>query len=233
MKYNRIVLKISGEALAPAGAGGIEAAALKPVIEQIGSIARQSVQIAMVVGGGNLWRGAGKEMDRVTADYIGMMATVMNALALNEMFKAGGFASVVLSSFVIPQVTEFYRKSVAVDYLKKNVIVICAGGTGNPFFTTDTTAALRAAELEADVLLKATQVDGVYDADPKTNPSASRYDVLNFDEALRKNLKIMDMTAFSLCRDNRIPVIIFDFYKKGNLIRVLQGDKVGTLVSSL
>jgi uridylate kinase len=231
MKYHRVLLKLSGETLAGNGGTGILVPSLQTVAEEIAATRADGAQLAVVIGAGNLWRGAGKEIDRVTADYMGMLATVMNSLALREVLKSRGIPAVVMSAFEVSKLAELYVRDRAVEYLEAGQVVILAGGTGNPYFTTDTTAALRAAEIGAEVVLKATQVDGVYSDDPKKNPKAVRYDQISFDDAIAQRLRIMDMSAFTLCRDNGIAVVVFDFYRKGNLARVLAGEAVGTRVS--
>jgi uridylate kinase len=230
MKYKRVLLKLSGETLAGAGGSGIDPESLAETAAEIKTAVDGKLQMAIVIGAGNLWRGAGKALDRVTADYMGMLATIMNALALKEALLNIGVPAVVRSAFEVSKVAGLYVRDEAVEQLNAGKIVFLAGGTGNPFFTTDTTAALRAAEIGADVLLKATQVDGVYDADPRQNPSARRYDTVSFDEAITKQLKVMDTAAFSLCRDNNIPIMVFDFHKKDNLRKAVAGEKTGTLV---
>ncbi|MCX5778349.1 MAG: UMP kinase [Elusimicrobia bacterium] len=230
MKYKRMVLKLSGETLAGNDSSGITVDGLKTVSREIKAVWRTKAQIVVVIGAGNLWRGAGKSIDRVTADHMGMLATVMNALALKDALLAEGVAAAVLSAVDVPGFVARYSRDAAEAFLASGGVVICAGGTGNPFFTTDTTAALRAAELNADVLLKATQVDGVYTADPKKNVGAKKYTTLSFDDAIKKQLKIMDMAAFSLCRENGVPVIVFDFHKSGNFAKVVSGCSMGTLI---
>jgi uridylate kinase len=232
MKNKRVLLKLSGEALCGgSNSFGITPQGLSNVASEIKEAVKSGVQLSVVVGGGNFWRGASKDMDRVTADYIGMLATVMNALALADALTAKGVPAVALSAFNVSKLAQLYRRDKASDCLNDGKVVILAGGTGNPFFTTDTTAALRAVELKADIVLKATQVDGVYDSDPKKNPSAKRYDTLSFSEAIEKNLKIMDISAFSLCRENKLPIMVFDYHKSGNLAKAVCGEKIGTLVS--
>ncbi len=232
MTYKRVLLKLSGESLSGGNsAGGITPEGLSKVTTEIKEAAKNGVQMAIVIGGGNFWRGATKDMDRVTADYIGMLATVMNALALADALSAKGIPAVALSAFNVSKIAQLYTREKAVAYLNEGSVVILCGGTGNPFFTTDTTSALRALEISAEVVLKATQVDGVYDADPKKNPSAKRYDTLSFSEAIEKNLKIMDLAAFSLCRENELPVMVFDFHKTGNLAKAVAGEKIGTIVN--
>ena len=226
------MLKLSGESLSgESGCGGITPAGLEKVTAELKEAVENGAQIAIVIGGGNFWRGATKDMDRVTADYIGMLATVMNALALADALSSNGLPAVALSAFNVSKLAQLYTREKAVAYLNDGSVVVLCGGTGNPFFTTDTTAALRALEIEADILLKATQVDGVYDSDPKTNPSARRYDTLTFNEAIDKNLKVMDLSAFSLCRENKLHLMVFDFHKNGNLARAVAGVKIGTIVS--
>ncbi|MGA2090617.1 MAG: UMP kinase [Endomicrobiales bacterium] len=230
MKYKRILLKLSGETLAGDASSGINADGLKSVAREIKAVWQKKVEIAVVIGAGNLWRGAGKSIDRVTADHMGMLATVINALALKDALRVEGIGAGVFSAIDIPGFVTRYMRDSAVSFLECGNVVICAGGTGNPFFTTDTTAALRAAELEAEVLLKATQVDGVYEADPKKNPAAKKFPTLSFDDAIEKQLKIMDTAAFSLCKENDLPIIVFDFHKKGNLEKVVSGRTIGTLI---
>lgn len=231
MKYKRVLLKLSGETLGGQSGSGINAAGMANLAAEIRSALRPGVQLAVVIGGGNIWRGAGKFIERVTADYMGMLATVINALAVRDALETNGIPAKVQSAFEIAKIAEQYSPKKTVEYMKKGCVVVLAGGTGNPYFTTDTTAALRAAEIKADVLLKATQVDGVYDSDPKKNPGAKRYSALTFDEAIRKNLKVMDITAFSLCKDNELPIVVFDFHRKGNLKKALAGNRIGTLVT--
>jgi uridylate kinase len=232
MEHKRVLLKLSGESLSGGNnVGGITPEGLLSVTGEIKEAVKGGAQIAIVIGGGNFWRGATKEMDRVTADYIGMLATVMNALALADALSSKGIPAVALSAFNVSKLAQLYTREKAVAYLNDGSVVILCGGTGNPFFTTDTTAALRALEIEAGILLKATQVDGVYDADPKINPSAKRYNTLTFSEAIEKNLKVMDLAAFSLCRENNLPIMVFDFHKNGNLAKAVAGEKIGTIVN--
>ncbi|MCL2484977.1 MAG: UMP kinase [Endomicrobia bacterium] len=230
MASKRALLKLSGESLS-GSESSIDSESLKRTVSEIKSaLDTNDIQLAIVVGGGNLWRGAGKLMDRVTADKIGMLATVMNSLALNDALKSAGLKSKVFSACGVSGFAEPFDRQKAVRCIEKGYIVIFAGGTGNPFFTTDTTAALRAAEIKADMLLKATQVDGIYSADPKKDSNAVKYDSLSFPEAIEKRLKIMDPEAFSLCMQTGISISVFDFYQDGNLRKVLNGDKIGTLV---
>ena len=226
----RVLLKLSGEALTGDGVFGITTNGLKKSVQEILPAVKKGVEVAIVLGGGNIWRGAGKEMNRVAADYIGMLATVMNAIAMREALASAGVKSVVLSAIDATQIVERYSPKKAIEYLKDGYVVLLAGGTGNPYFTTDTTAALRAVELKADCVLKATQVNGVYSADPKTTPNAKMFSALSFADAIEKNLKVMDISAFALCRDNKMPIYVFNFHKKGNLLKVLSGANIGTKV---
>ena len=233
--YNRILLKISGETLKGNLESGYEAEAVNTVVKRVGAIVDEGVEVALVVGAGNVWRGVmGSEwgMDRVTADYMGMLATVMNALCLRDAFEAAGFASEVQTSIPMEPVTLRYDRIGAIKALEKGKIVIFAGGTGSPFFTTDTTASLRALEVGAEALLKATKVNGIYTEDPMKNPNAKRYETLTYDQAITEKLAVMDSTAFSMCRDNELPIIVFDFFEEGSLAKALQGDTtVATIVS--
>lgn len=233
--YSRILLKISGETLKGNLESGYEAEAVNTVVKRVGSIVDEGVEVALVVGAGNVWRGVmGSEwgMDRVTADYMGMLATVMNALCLRDAFEAAGFACEVQTSIPMEPVTLRYDRIGAIKALEKGKIVIFAGGTGSPFFTTDTTASLRALEVGAEALLKATKVNGIYSDDPMKNPDAERYETLTYDQALAENLAVMDSTAFSMCRDNQLPIIVFDFFEEDSFTKALQGDTgVATIVS--
>ncbi|MHB1592370.1 MAG: UMP kinase [Sulfuricella sp.] len=232
-KYKRILLKLSGEALMGDDSYGINRDVIERIVSEIGEVTRLGVEVAVVIGGGNIFRGvapAAAGMDRATADYMGMLATVMNALALQDAMRRAGLIARVQSALTIEQVAEPYIRGKALRYLEEGKIVIFGAGTGNPFFTTDTAAALRASEMEAQVVLKATKVDGVYTADPKTNPEATRYDRISFDEAIGKNLKVMDATALALCRDQKMPLCVFSIFKHGALKRVVLGEDEGTLV---
>ena len=233
--YNRILLKISGETLKGNLEFGYEAEAVNAVVKQVGELIDDGVEIALVVGAGNVWRGVmGSEwgMDRVSADYMGMLATVMNAICLRDAFESAGFSAEVQTSIPMEPIVNRYNRNDAVKALENGKIVIFAAGTGSPFFTTDTTASLRALEIGAEVLLKATKVDGIYNMDPNKFPDAVRYETLTYQQAITENLAIMDSTAFSMCRDNNLPIVVFDFFKEGNIAKVLQNDKsVGTLVS--
>ena len=232
--HKRILIKLSGEALMGDDAFGINQGTIERIVGEIADVARMGVQVAVVIGGGNIFRGvAGGAvgMDRATADYMGMLATVMNALALADaMNKIGHVTARVMSAISIDQVAEPYVRPKALQYLEEGKVVVFAAGTGNPFFTTDTAAALRGAEIGAELVLKATKVDGVYTADPKKDPAATRYARLSFDEAMSKNLGILDATAFALCRDQKLPIKVFSIFKPGALKAVVQGADEGTLV---
>ena len=232
--YKRILLKLSGEALMGGQSYGINPETLQSYCEDIVSVAKKNVQIAIVIGGGNIFRGlqgAAKGMDRVQGDYMGMLATVINSMALQAELEKQGMKVKLLSGLFIDPIAETTSGRKAKQYLEDGYIVIISGGTGNPFFTTDTASALRGVEINADVLLKGTRVDGVYTADPEKDPDAVKYDNITFDEAYSKNLKIMDMTAFTLCKENKLPIIVFDMNQENNLLKVVNGEKVGTLVN--
>jgi uridylate kinase len=231
--YKRILLKLSGEALMGDDSYGINRAVVERIVAEIAEVSRLGVQVAIVIGGGNIFRGmtsAEDGMDRATADYMGMLATVMNALALQDAMRRGGLISRVQSALRIDQVVEPYIRGKAIRYLEAGKIVIFAAGTGNPFFTTDTAAALRGMEMNVDIVLKATKVDGVYDCDPKKNANAIRYQKLSFDTAISQNLKVMDATALTLCRDQKLPLNVFSIFRAGALRRVVMGEDEGTLV---
>jgi uridylate kinase len=231
--YKRILLKLSGEALMGDDAFGINRATIVRMVEEIAEVTRLGVEVAIVIGGGNIFRGvAGGSvgMDRATADYMGMLVTVMNSLALADTMEKAGLVARVMSAIAIEQVVEPYVRPKALQYLEEGKVVVFAAGTGNPFFTTDTAAALRGAEIGAEIVLKATKVDGVYSADPNKDPSATRYTALTFDEAMAKNLQVMDATAFALCRDQKLPVKVFSIFKPGALRNVVLGGDEGTLV---
>ena len=231
--YKRILLKLSGEALMGEDSFGINRTVLARMVEEIKSVVELGVQVGIVVGGGNIFRGvsgATDGMDRAQADYIGMLATVMNALALQDAFERHGIFSRVQSAINMQEVSEPYIRRRAIRHREKGRVVILAAGTGNPYFTTDTTAALRACELDVDVLMKATKVDGVYDSDPVKNPDAKRYDRISYMEVLSQGLNVMDSTATSLCMDNKVPMIVFDLTVQGNIARALKGEDVGTTV---
>ena len=232
-KYQRVLLKLSGEALAGDLGYGIDPKVVDDLADQIAEIVHDGVQLAVVVGGGNIFRGvsgATEGMDRAQADYIGMLATVMNALALQDSFERHGVFSRVQSAINMQEVSEPYIRRRAIRHLEKGRVVILAAGTGNPYFTTDTTAALRACELDAECLLKATKVDGVYDSDPRENSEAQKFDRISYLDVLSRGLNVMDSTATSLCMDNHLPMIVFDLTVKGNISRALKGENVGTTV---
>ncbi len=231
--YQRILLKLSGEALMGDDAYGINRATIVRIVQEIKEVTALGCQVAVVIGGGNIFRGvAGGSvgMDRATADYMGMLATVMNSLALGDTMRQEGMTARVMSAIAIDQVCESYVRPKALQYLEEGKVVIFAAGTGNPFFTTDTAAALRGAEIGAQIVLKATKVDGIYSADPKKDPAASRYAKITFDEAISRNLAVMDATAFALCRDQKLPIKVFSIVKPGALKSVVLGSDEGTLV---
>ena len=231
--FKRILLKLSGEALMGDDQFGINRATIERIVREVAEVTHLGVEVAVVIGGGNIFRGvAGGSvgMDRATADYMGMLATVMNALALADAMNKQGLTARVMSAIAIDQVVEPYVRPKALQYLEEGKVVVFAAGTGNPFITTDTAAALRGAEIGAEIVLKATKVDGVYTADPKKDPSATRYDKLSFDDAMSQNLGIMDATAFALCRDQKLPIKVFSIFKNGGLKRVVMGEDEGTLV---
>ena len=232
-KFKRILLKLSGEALMGADSYGINHQTIAEIVNEVKSVVDMGVQVGVVIGGGNIFRGvapAARGLDRAQADYMGMLATVMNGLALQDAMRVAGIVARVQSAFNIEQVVEPYIRGRAIRYLEQGRTVIFAGGTGNPFFTTDTAAALRGAEIGAEIVLKATKVDGIYTADPKKDPSATRFDMISFDEAISRNLAIMDTTAFALCRDRKLPIKVFSIFKAGALKRVVLGENEGTLV---
>jgi len=229
--YKRVVLKISGEALAGENKFGLNEEVLSRIAKEVKEVRDLGVQIAVVVGGGNFWRGrTSKSMDRATADYMGMLATVINAMALQDAFEAVLIPTRVQTAIEMKEVAEPYIRRKAMTQLEKNEVVIFGAGTGNPFFSTDTTAALRAAEIEADVILLAKKVDAVYSDDPETNPNATKYDTLTHQEVLEKGLGVMDSTAASLCKDNNIPVHVFGLAQEGNILKAVKGEKIGTII---
>jgi uridylate kinase len=233
-KYGRILLKLSGEAIGGESGVGISPEAIQDMAQQIREVRDLGVQVVVVVGGGNIFRGLpGSErgIERATGDYMGMLATVINALALQDALEKLGVATRVQSAITMAQVAEAFIRRRAVRHLEKGRVVIFGGGTGNPYFSTDTAAALRANEIGAEVILKATKVDGIYDSDPKKNPKAKRFSQITYLEALQRQLKVMDSTAFSLCMDNKMPIIVFELFRPHNLKRVVLGEKVGTLVT--
>jgi uridylate kinase len=232
-KYRRILLKLSGEALMGNDAFGINRETLERIVNEIKMVSDLGVAVGVVIGGGNIFRGmagAASGMDRAAADYMGMLATVMNAMALADAMRQIGLPARVQSALKIEQVVESYIRGKAIRYLEDGKVVIFGGGTGNPFFTTDTAAALRGAEIGAEIVLKATKVDGVYSADPKKDPAATRFASISFDEAIGRNLAVMDSTAFALCRDQKLPINVFSIFKTGALKRVVMGEDEGTLV---
>ena len=235
-KYHRILLKISGEGLCREGGFGLEASELQGTAQQIAEVVRMGVQVAVVVGGGNFVRGetlAGAgHIQRTTADYMGMLATVMNALALQDMLETLGQPTRVASALTVSQVCEPFIRRRVIRHLEKGRVVVLAAGTGNPFFTTDTCAALRATELNADILMKATKVDGVYDSDPKKNQNAQMFDRLTYKQVITDNLRVMDMTAISLSMERKIPILVFNLKKSGNIARAVQGEQIGTLITA-
>ncbi len=235
VQYRRVLLKLSGEALMGELDYGIEPKVIQRMAAEIAAVQQKGVEIAIVIGGGNIFRGAGLAragMDRVTGDYMGMLATVMNALAIQDALEANGVFARVMSALQIHEVCEDYIRRRAVRHLEKGRVVILAAGTGNPFFTTDTAASLRAIEIGADVLLKATKVDGVYDSDPVKNPDAKRYETVSFDKVLADKLTVMDATAIVMCRDNALPLRVFDLTRANALVQAMSGDDVGTLVTA-
>jgi uridylate kinase len=233
-KYKRVLLKLSGESFCKPGGYGIDGAAVDSIAERIVQIGKLGPQIAVVVGGGNFIRGQSfsenSHIKRTTADYMGMLATIINACSLQEALEAFGQATRVLSAIEVSAMCEPFIRRRAMRHLERGRIAILAGGTGNPFFTTDTCAALRASELEADLLIKATKVDGVYSDDPKKNPDAQLYDRLSYEEVLNKNLRIMDHAAITLCRDNHVPIVVLNIFQTGNIAKALCGERVGTLI---
>ncbi|MBP6299733.1 MAG: UMP kinase [Arenimonas sp.] len=234
LKFRRVLLKLSGEALMGDGDYGIDPNIINGLAKEIIEIQQAGAEVGVVIGGGNIFRGAGLAaggMDRVTGDHMGMLATVINALAMQDALEKHGAYARVMSAIKINQICEDYIRRRAVRHLEKGRIALFAAGTGNPFFTTDSAAALRATEINAELLLKATKVDGIYDADPKKHPEAKRFDTLTYDEVISRNLQVMDTAAFALCRDNNIPLRIYNMSENGALMRILQGENIGTLVT--
>jgi len=235
MKYERILLKLSGEALMGERSYGIDPKRLESYAEDIKKIIEKGIEVAVVIGGGNIFRGlagASNGMDRVQGDYMGMLATIINGLALQSALEEAGLQTRLLTSIEMKQIAEPFIKRRAVRHLEKGRVVIFGGGTGNPYFTTDTAAVLRAIEINADVILKGTRVDGIYTSDPEKDSKAVKFEKITFKEVMSKDLKVMDMTAFTLSEENDLPIIVFDMNKKGNLLKVISGEKVGTLVNS-
>lgn len=232
-EYKRILLKLSGEALMADKSHGIDPQRLQDYIDEVIEVAETGCQVGIVIGGGNIFRGlSGVDagFDRVKGDYMGMLATVINGLALASAFESRGKKARLFTSIRMEPVAEFYYKPKVIEALEAGEIVIFSGGTGNPYFTTDTTSTLRAVEMEAEVMLKGTRVDGVYTADPEKDPTAEKYGELSFDEALQKELRILDLTAFTMCKENNLPIIVFNMNEKGNLKRLISGEKIGTLI---
>jgi uridylate kinase len=235
-RYKRVLLKLSGEALLGKRQYGIDFDVVRSIATQVRTVHQLGVNVGIVIGGGNIFRGMAasrRGFDRATGDYMGMLATVINSLALQEALEDGGVPARTMTAITMPQVAEQWIRRRALRHLEKGRVIILAAGTGNPYFTTDTTAALRALEIEADVLLKATKVDGIYDADPLDNPDAKKYERLDYLEALNeKGIDVMDNTALTLCMDNKLPIIVFDLLKEGNIERVVRGEKIGTMVAA-
>ena len=233
LKYQRVLLKLSGEALGPQGFG-IDAATVRRIAGEVKRIQDLGIEVAMVIGGGNMWRGADAAstgIDRATADYVGMLATVMNSLVMQDAMEKLGMVTLVQTAIEMPPVAEPFIRRRAVRHLEQGRVVILAAGSGNPFFTTDTAAALRAVELNAQILLKATKVDGIYDEDPMRNPHARKFSEISYMQALNMGLKVMDSTALSLCKDNHMPIIVFNLHQEGALEAIMRGEKCGTLVT--
>jgi len=233
MKYKRILLKLSGEALLGAQQYGIDPERLAMYAAEVKTVVENGVEVAIVIGGGNIFRGmqgTAQGMDRVQGDYMGMLATVINSLALQAEIEKQGMPAKLLSGIAIDPIAESMSRRKAIEYLNEGKVVIIAGGTGNPFFTTDTAAALRAVEIQADVIVKGTRVDGIYTADPEKVKDAVKFDTISYTEVYEKNLNIMDMTAFTLCSENKLPILVFNMNIPGNLLRVLKGEKIGTMV---
>lgn len=233
MKYKRVLLKLSGESLGGKAGVGLDSAKMAQYAKEIAGAASQGVQIAIVIGGGNIFRGisgVGKGVSRVKGDQMGMLATVINSIGLSMFIKSEGVEAEVFTSVQMEPMARYYAKEKAIELMEKGGVAIIAGGTGNPYFTTDSASALRACETEAEVLLKGTRVDGIYTADPEKDPTATRFDTITFDQVYSKGLKIMDLTAFTLCKENNCPILVFDMDTQGTLQKVLAGEKVGTLV---
>lgn len=235
IKFKRVLLKLSGESLQGEQGYGISTTVLADYASQIKAVAEAGVEVAIVIGGGNIFRGlsgAKKGFDRVKGDQMGMLATVINSLALQSALENEGAKAKVVTSIKMEPVGEIYTKAKALEYMQNGYVVIIAGGTGNPFFTTDTASALRGVEIEADVMLKGTRVDGVYTADPEKDPTATKFSEITFDEVYQRQLKVMDLTAFTMCKENNLPIIVFDMDTKGNLQKVIAGEKIGTIVKN-
>ena len=234
MKYKRVLLKLSGEALMGNQQYGIDPQRLDDYAEEIAAAVKAGAQIAIVIGGGNIFRGlqgASKGMDRIQGDYMGMLATVINSMAIQSTLQAKGVKAALLSGLYIDRIADSMSSAKAIKLLEEGYVVVIGGGTGNPFFTTDTGSAVRAVEVKADIILKGTRVDGIYTADPEKDPNAKKYESITYDEAYEKNLKVMDLTAFTMCKENNMPMLVFDMNTKGNLTKVLNGEKIGTIVT--
>lgn len=234
MKYRRVLLKLSGEALMGKQQYGIDPQRLDDYAEEIAAAVRAGAQIAIVIGGGNIFRGlqgVGKGIDRVQGDSMGMLATVINSIAIQSALQSKGVKTVLLSGIRIDKIADLMSGPKAIEYLEQGYVVVIGGGTGNPYFTTDTGSALRAIEIKADIILKGTRVDGIYTADPEKDPTATKFDHITYDEAYDRNLKVMDMTAFTLCKENNMPMYVFDMNTRGNLMKVLKGENIGTIVT--
>ena len=234
LKYKRVLLKLSGEALAGEKGTGIDPETVRLICKEIAEVAALGVELALVIGGGNIFRGlstSAKGMDRSNADYMGMLATVINSMALQSTLQSKGVKTALLSGVFIDRIADSMSSAKAIKLLEEGNVVIIGGGSGNPFFTTDTASALRAVEVRADIILKGTRVDGIYTADPEKDPTATKFEHITYDEAYNKNLKVMDLTAFTLCKENNMPMYVFDMNTKGNLLKVLNGEEIGTLVT--
>lgn len=234
MKYKRVLLKLSGEALMGNQQYGIDPQRLDDYAEEIAAAVKAGAQIAIVIGGGNIFRGlqgASKGMDRIQGDYMGMLATVINSMAIQSTLKSKGVKAALLSGLYIDRIADSMSSAKAIKLLEEGNVVVIGGGTGNPFFTTDTGSALRAVEIKAEIILKGTRVDGIYTADPEKDPTAKKFETITYDEAYNRNLKVMDLTAFTMCKENNMPMLVFDMNTKGNLTKVLKGENIGTLVT--
>lgn len=234
MKYKRVLLKLSGEALMGNQQFGIDPQRLNDYAEEIAAAVKNGAQIGIVIGGGNIFRGlqgASKGMDRIQGDYMGMLATVINSMALQSTLQAKGVKAALLSGLYIDRIADSMSSAKAIKLLEDGYVVLIGGGTGNPFFTTDTGSALRAVEIKAEIILKGTRVDGIYTADPEKDSTAKKFDTITYDEAYSRNLKVMDLTAFTMCKENNMPMLVFDMNTKGNLTKVLNGEKIGTIVT--
>ena len=234
MKYKRVLLKLSGEALMGNQQYGIDPQRLNDYAEEIAAAVKAGAQIAIVIGGGNIFRGlqgASKGMDRIQGDYMGMLATVINSMAIQSTLQSKGVKAALLSGLYIDRIADSMSSAKAIKLLEDGYVVVIGGGTGNPFFTTDTGSALRAVEIKADIILKGTRVDGIYTADPEKDPTATKFETITYDEAYNRNLKVMDLTAFTMCKENNMPMLVFDMNTKGNLTKVLNGENIGTLVT--